>query len=223
MNKNQRKLHFAFGLLLLLVCCVASAHAQPARRTPRSSREPERQERPQRPQTEGAQVTYDRSVVEQGIKANSVLVRIRYKTEYGYKHESAFGGATGPTSCDAFSVVLAKSARPLREGYLIATVRDPQMTEQDGYYYCEFRVSELALDQDVTISTSVDDQGPWLGGTQAQPPSGWRRALTDNGTRTVTLTQSEPRATMNFEMVYEPMRETVDPRRPPGSLIIKKP
>jgi hypothetical protein len=211
MNKNQCKLFL--GVLLLLLIGVTSTHAQP----PRGSSQPSSGEERRRPQAGGAEV-YDQSVVERSLP-NSVLVRIRYKTEYGYKSETTYG-KPGPTSCSAFSVALAKPANPMRPGYLIPVNREDKMTEEYGYYFCRFLVTELALDQEVTIGASVDDQGPWLGGTQSQPPSGYRRALTDV-TRTVRLTQSEPRAEMNFEMFYEPTGEFIKSNKLPSDLIRK--
>lgn len=79
-----------------------------------------------------------------------------------------------------------------------------------------------SLNQDVTIGANVVDQESWLGGTQSHLPSGYQRVLTDRE-RTVTPTQSDPRATMNFEMIYEPKREFIQTQRPSGSSIIRKP
>src|SRR5688572_21387121 len=115
---NQCRIHFAFGTLLLLVCAATSTHAQPARGTDQSRPAEERR----RPPAEGEPQLYDRRVVDQSL-ANTVVVRIRYKTEYGYKSQYTYG-KPGPTSCSAFSVVLAKPARPLRPNYLIPVNRE---------------------------------------------------------------------------------------------------
>lgn len=219
MNKTQCQLRYVFGSLLLIVCCMEFAHAQPAAGTTRPSQPGEQRQRPgQGPRT------YDRGAIEQAIAQpfNSVLVRIRFKKEYGYKSESVRGGEPAVTSCDAFSVSLAKPARPAVPNVLIPVRRPENITEVHGYYHCEFLISGLALDQDVTVGASVDDQGPWQGGTQSHPASGYQRVLTDRE-RTATLTQSEPRATMNFEMIYEPRRDFVQPGRSSDSIYIRKP
>ena len=202
MNKTQ----YVFGLLLLIVCCMGSANAQPPAGTPSSPSGGQRG----RP----GQAADLRRGVEQALDQpyNSVLVRIRIRKEHGYKSESAQGGP-GLGSCDVFAVSLAKPARPAVENVLIPVRRPEMIREVQGYYFCEFLVSGLALDQDVTIGASVDDQGPWLDGAQSQVPSGSQRVLTDRE-RTVTLSQSNPRATMNFEVMYQPKGDRADPRRP---------
>ena len=216
MNKKQHQLRYAFGLLLFMVCCMECAYAQPPAGTPSSQPGGQRQ----RP-GQSADV-YDRRAAELANEQpfNSVLVRIRFRTEYGYKSESAQGGGPGLASCDVFSVALAKPARPSVANVLIPVRRPDRITENRGYYHCEFLVTGLALDQDVTIGASVDDQGPWLGGTQSQPPAGSQRVLSDRE-RTITLTQSDPRATMNFEVMYQPKGNVADPRRPSAPIYQK--
>lgn len=218
MNRKLRYIQYAVGLLILIVCGITSVHAQPPVGTPSGSPSGERR----RPRESTGPQTYDRSAVQQAVAQplNSVLVRIRYKTEYGYKSESAEAGKPGLASCDAFSVALAKPARPAVEGVLIPVRRPDKITEQYGYYFCDFLISGLATGQDVTISASVDDQGPWIGGPQSQLPANYQRVLTDRQ-RTVTLTESDPRATMNFEMYYEPRSDFVRPKPAPGSIIRK--
>ena len=209
MNKTQFPLRYVFGLLLMIVCCVSFAHAQPPAGTPSSSSG-------ERRRPAGDPRLYDRGVVERAIEqqpSNSVLVRIRFRKEYGYKSESAQGGA-GLGSCDVFSVSLAKPARPAEANVLIPVRRPDKISEVHGYYFCEFLVSGLALDQEVSIGASVDDQGPWLGGgTHSQVPANYQRVLTDRE-RSVRLTPSDPRATMNFEVMFEPKRAFIDTRRP---------
>lgn len=216
MNKNQHLLRNAFGLLLLMVCCIECAYAQPPAGTTPPTQPGEQRQRPGQ-----SADTYNRRAAEQAIEQpfNSVLVRIRFKKEYGYKSESAQGGP-GLATCDVFSVALAKHARPAVPNVLIPVRRPDKISEVHGYYHCEFLVSGLALDQDVTIGASVDDQGPWLAGTQSQVPAGSKRVLTDRE-RTVTLTPSDPRATMNFEVIYQPKGDYSDPKR--SSDYLRKP
>ena len=213
MNKNQSQLRYVFGLLVLIVCCMTSISAQPAAGTPSSS-SGERRRPGQMAET------MDSRAAAQAIAQplNSVLVRIRFKTTYGYKSESD-PGKPGLSSCDVFAVSLANAARPAQEGVLIPVIRPETISERHGYYFCEFLVSGLALNQDVSIAASIADQTRWLGGTQPEVPMGYRRTLTDRQ-RTVTLTESDPRATMNFEMFYEPTGDKV-PSKLPSDLIRK--
>ena len=215
MNKNQHLVRYALGLILLMVCCMECAYGQPPAGTTPPAQPGERQ----RPLQSADK--YDRGAVQQAIEQplNSVLVRIRFKKEYGYKSESARGGEPGLASCDVFSVALAKPARPAVPNVLIPVRRPEQISDRLGYYFCEFLITGLALDQEVTVGASVEDQEPWLGGT-APLPANYQRVLTDRE-RTATLTQSDPRATMNFEVMYEPRGQFVQPRRSSDSMIRK--
>ncbi len=222
MNKNTYKASITFNILLLLTGCVTSAYAQPAKGAPENpSRQPGQERR--RPNTEN----YDRGAAEQATEQplNSVRVSIRYKKELGYKSESGTGG-DGPTSCAAFSVRPESSIG--RNGVLIPVSFPGKMRDEHGYYYCDFIVSELPFDKKITIIASMaygeNPTEAWRGGSQPQPQSGWRRAV-DEGSRSVVLTTDEPRAVMNFEMVYQlyqPSDAREDPRRG-GRAIFSKP
>jgi hypothetical protein len=200
--------------LLLLICCVTSAHAQPAREEATHPEQPgEGRRRPRQPATGLFEPNIVREVTAQ--PPNSVRVEIRYNKDYGYSGSgSPFGSETGPTSCGSFSVNFAMDP-PAHQGTLIPITREPNMREADGYYVCDFLVSELPLNRNITISASLGEgdspTAAWQGGSQSQPPSGWRREVSD-GTRTAMLTESEPRASVSFEMVYVPTREFVEPR-----------
>lgn len=224
MNKNTYKASIAFNILLLLACCVTSAYAQPAKGAPENpSRQPGQERR--RPNTEN----YDRGAVEQATTQplNSVHVTIRYKNEFGYKWESGTVAGTGPTSCAAFSVSPDISIG--RQGVLVGVFRDDnKMRDEHGYYYCDFLVSDLPFDKQITITAKLQDDGmteAWRGGSRPQPASGWRRVV-DEGSRTVMLTTNDPRATMNFEMVYQlyqPSGARQEPRRARGTSVLGKP
>lgn len=223
MNKNTYKASIAFNILLLLAGCVTSAYAQPAKGAPENpSRQPGQERR--RPNTEN----YDRGAVAQAIAENQVHVTIRYKKEYGYKSESGPVAGTGPNSCSAFSVRPNISIG--RGGVLIPVYvhGEPKMREVHGYYYCDFLVSELPFDKQITITAEMWKDSlteAWRGGSQPQPAAGWQRVV-DEGSRTVTLTPNEPRATMNFEMVYQVDQPSLDsgkPRTSVGQPIFRKP
>lgn len=215
MNKKHYRFRNIPGFLLLIICCGTFAQAQPASGSTQPSQPGNERQRPNQ-----SADRFDRSAVEQAIEQpyNSVLVRIRFKKEYGYKSESAQGGP-GLGSCDAFTIGLANAVRPSVPNVLIPIRRPERISEVHGYYHCEFLISGLALDQDVTVNASVDDQEPWLGSTQPLP-SGYQRALTDQQ-RTVSLSQGMPRATMNFEVIYVPRSKFVEPRRSSNPLLRK--
>jgi hypothetical protein len=220
MKEINHKSFAILGSLLLLVCCVTSAHAQPARGEVTRPEQPgEERRRPQQPATG----LFDPSRVREVTRPpNSVRVEIRYNKDYGYSGSSGspFGGETGPSSCGSFSVDFVVDP-PARQEMLIPLTREHIMREADGYYVCDFHISELPLNHEVRISAKlgegVSPTEAWQGGSQSQPPSGWRREIQD-GTKTVTLTESEPRTSVSFEMVYVPTREFVEPRPPRNRL-----
>jgi hypothetical protein len=137
---------------------------------------------------------------------NSIRVEIRYNKEYGYKDNSSAFGRTGPQSFDAFAV----DANPYgsrRPEKLIPITINSRMIEVGGYYVCDYLISELPLDQAITVSVSLANRyAPterWHGGSQPQPPPGQQRLILEP-TRSVTLTRRKSRATLVFEMVYAP-------------------
>ncbi len=219
MRENKLKRNVLLGWFMLLVCCAISLQAQEPAGAPGRPASGERR----RPRTEAA-VTYDRAAAAEATTQplNSVRVLIRYKKEYGYKSESGAFGGTGPTSCAAFSVLAATTAAT-RPGRRITYTSNEQMTEQHGYYFCEFLASELPVDQEIRINANLVDgrevpTEAWRGGEQSQPPAGWWRTI-DEGSRTITLSAAQPRATMAFEMVYKPKPL----RTSPASPLIRKP
>ena len=180
--------------LLLLVCCVTSAHAQPAREEATHPEQPgEGRRRPRQPAPE----MFDPNIVREATTQppNSVRVEIRQNKESGSQSES------GPTSCEAFDVDFT----PTRSGeVLIPLVREPNMREAEGYYVCNFLIPGLPLNQEITISASV-------GEPNSPTSSGWQRQIQD-GRRIMRLTESEPRASLSFEMVYVQVGDLVRPR-----------
>ena len=116
MKQNHCRFTIALGSLLLLACLTPNLNAQEPpgpKRTPRSGEQRQRQpapDSPQRPQTAGVVQAYQPGLAQ---PFNSVRVLIRYKKQYGYKSDFTYGERR-PTSCSAFSVELAKPARPVR-------------------------------------------------------------------------------------------------------------
>ena len=159
---------------------------------------------------------------------NTVKVRVRYKKELGYKGDANAFGDVGPTSCNAFSVSAAfGSGRPRNP---VRVSSDSRMEDAGGYYVCSYLVSDLPLDQTITIAAGMSSNSlgtePWRGGSLSQPSPGQQRTIiivsgraptlaAPAGTldaprrgplqlNSVTLTQTQPRATLSFEMVYGP-------------------
>jgi hypothetical protein len=155
---------------------------------------------------------------------NSILVRVQYKKEYGYKSDSGVFAGSGPSSCDAFSI----SAQPdpsVRPGNLYGVHKTDKMRELSGFYVCDFLATDLPLNARIKVGVDLTDHRnlpfeAWKGGSQAQPPPGEQRTIIMVGARTsrerrahddtVMLTEAQPSATRVFEMVYAP-----SPFKPP--------
>jgi len=185
MNKSSYKLSIIFSSLLLLICCMTITYAQQA--NPRKAE------------------TFNRTVIEAVVEPRgSVSISIKYKKEYGYKSDS---NEAGPTSCQVFSV-FARQYPSGRQDRPYPVTAEPKMRESDGYYVCEYVVNELPLNVSIQATASLagarDEFATeaWQGGSQSQPPAGWRRVITWNTTTVVTLTKEKPTATVDFEMVY---------------------
>lgn len=146
----------------------------------------------------------DRINVEEPVPADAIRVNLRYRKDYGYKGSTNAFGDVGPTSCDAFSVNVSAGDNNVRQKYLINISSDFTMKEVGGYYVCAYLISELPLNETIRISLTVARDTatePWNGGKDAQPPAGQQRTILD-GKRNVTLNESQPSATLIFEMVY---------------------
>jgi hypothetical protein len=155
----------------------------------------------------------DRIRAEDTVPANAIRVTVRYRKEYGYKGDTNAFGDVAPTSCDAFSVNVAVGDSAVRPGNPIPISSDFKMEEVSGEYVCSYLVSELPLNETIRVGVSLSRSlvaGQWKGGSESQPPPGQQRTILD-ATRTLTLTVSNPRAALSFEMVYAPL-----PLKPPN-------
>ena len=154
-----------------------------------------------RPRTPGEVTAIDNSQ-----PANSIRVSIRYRKEYGYKNNSGLF-VKGPTSCEGFAIS-AKPTSPGRLESLIGIHTDSSMRESNGQYVCDFLVTDVPLNREIGVRADVSNSpawltDAWLGGSEPQPLPGHQRMIR-NGIQNVTLTDSAPRATLVFEMVYAP-------------------
>jgi hypothetical protein len=137
---------------------------------------------------------------------NSIMVRVRYKKEYGYKADTNAFGNIGPTSCSAFSVSSALSGDAARQRRPRPISNDSRMAEVGDFYLCTYIVSDIPLDQPITVSVAMggdDVMGEWKGGSVPQPPARQQRVVLDP-TRTAVLNAVQPRARLSYEMVYAP-------------------
>jgi hypothetical protein len=91
---------------------------------------------------------------------------------------------------------------------------------EGGYYVCRYAIVNLPLNRTIKLELDINPSylpydyrgfdrsvrltAPWVGGTQPQPPPGYQRTI--KGNRDFTLTNSATRATVDFEIVYEPIR-----------------
>jgi hypothetical protein len=155
---------------------------------------------------------------------------IRWKKEYGLP--SIDGGRTPDkaTNCTAIRVqatVQEGTAGPFGKavgvGY-IALQNEP--TEENGYYICSYSITDrnhdLPRNRVITISAFLGPYaspglnqalitGAWFGESirttqrlnRLQPPAGYQRVPI--GGRGITLTDSTPRVTVDFEIVYRPV------------------
>jgi len=139
---------------------------------------------------------------------NTIKVSVRYKREYGYLSDTNAFGNVGPTSCNAFSVSIAFGDGSVGQGNPARITGDSKMEEASGYYFCNYLVSDVPLDQPVRVSVDLSRVEPtavWKGGSQGQPPPGQQRTIIIVSGREggpLILTATQPRARQLFEMVY---------------------
>ena len=219
MLKLTHKLFLIVGTGLLLLACAGldiQAQDQPpdarARMSPPSpTPTPLPTPNPQAPIRKGSKVQFP-----------GIYGRIRWKKEYGLP--SIDGGRTPDkaTNCTAIRVqatvqegTLGPFGKAVDVGY-IALQNEP--TEEDGYYICSYSITDrnndLPRNRVVTISAFLGPYaspglnqalitGAWFGASAPQPPPGYQRVVI--GGRGITLTDSAPRATVDFEVVYRPV------------------
>ena len=153
-------------------------------------------------------ISSDRSRIEIGPKIqqpNSIRVAVRYKKEYGYKSNEGLLGP-GPSSYSAFKITVWVDTTSRRiDPFLISN--DGRMRDSGGFYICDYLVSDLPLNETIIITISLADPRitpfeTWKGGSQTQPPRGYRRVIL-NATQRVRLTESKPSASVVFDMVYD--------------------
>ena len=138
---------------------------------------------------------------------NTILVRVRYKKDFGYIGDTSAFGLIGPSSCGAFSVWVGAADGSARLRHPIPINSDLKMEDTGGYYLCSYLASQIPLDQTMRVDVVVSGDnavGPWIRGDAAQPPPGQHRIIL-NGSREATLNAIQSRARLSFEMAYAPI------------------
>ena len=204
----------AVGGFLLLACAAFLIQAQekpPDARARRSPPTPAPTPNPQAPIRKGSKVQFP-----------GIYGRIRWKKEYGLP--SIDGGRTPDkaTNCTAIRVQATVQegapgtfGKAVNVGY-IGLQNEP--TEENGYYICSYSITnrnnDLPRNRVITISAFLGPYasaelnqalitGAWFGAGAPKPPPGNQRVVT--GGRGITLTDSAPRVTVDFEVVYRPV------------------
>ncbi len=134
----------------------------------------------------------------------SIRIQVRYPAAYGYRDAAGLFDR-GPNSCAAFYISASPTA-DLRPRGPTRIDTQPAMRNASGMYTCEYLIHDQPIGTAVVVRVAMSDQRAagsetWLGGSNAQPPSGQRRAIAD-GTRQVLLTSERPSASLQFEMAY---------------------
>lgn len=213
--KTSRLLLFILSSLLPLLCVTINAQAQnKERQLERAARTP---------------ADPDNRI----SRLPGISVQTRWKKDYGLPYNNRSGStAAYPSPCDSVvfvyrSKTMVPDRNPNQAGRVswrdvgAWTYANPTINAaEDGeYYVCRYSISDLPLDRTISIEADINPSflppayngfdksvrltAPWVGGSQPQPPPGYQRVLIGN--RQVTLTEKQPRATVDFELAYRPL------------------
>lgn len=167
-------------------------------------------------------ITSNERIRQTGQFSRGIFGKISWKVEYGFP--SVDGGATAAKelNCTAFRVLAS-----VQEGAsgtfgnaenvgFFAT--DPEPAQVNGYYVCNYKLADTNQDfphgKPITVKAILGPyasaqlnqaltQGAWYGDGNPKPSPGHERVPV--GARAVTLTDAEPRATVDFVLEYRPL------------------
>jgi hypothetical protein len=223
MMRAIRFLLFTISSSMLLTGLVVSAQAQKPKPTPNP-----RDKILTRPNDRVRIPTEALSV----IPPFSVRGKIRWRKAYGVIPTGPDTRDPSPLPCGHFFVAAMKMgpAAPGSLGGRLTTVattpnlpnKITQGPDEGDYYVCNYIIPDLPKDTNLVILAGMGGtlllpqmdtdayywRNPWIGGSQPQPPPGYERVF--KGGQNVTLTNNVSRMSVDFEMVYGPMRQ--DPR-----------
>jgi hypothetical protein len=217
MSDAKHFLYLGRNAILITICAVISAQAQQ-----RDPNQPRPTPTPTTiPRVPGDVITRKPNGTRL-LNLTGVYGTIRWKKVLGLPFDSSRVRPPFPI-CDVFRVLLTtqEPGSPgtfgqARTAYYGASGK---LTEDTRDYVCSYEITRLngvSLPHNQTMVISADlDSGvlrgqenkPWSVGSDASPPPGQQRAIIIIGGRTnngITLTDNQPRATVDFEMVYRP-------------------
>lgn len=216
MVSTKRFLLFTISSIMLLMCMGLSASAQNPQPTPNINDPVMRFPRDRsRLPTEVLRIT----------PAWSVSGKIRWRKEYGQVPAGPVSTTASFDLCGQhFAAALKSVGQPGSFATLKLVAYTPDLpnkivpvNEPGDYYVCSYTILNLPKNTNLLIMAGLGgvlllpqvDQAPyyhttpWIGGSQPQPPPGYDRVFI--GSKSVTLTDAAPRATVDFEMVYQPL------------------
>jgi hypothetical protein len=167
--------------------------------------------------------TSDGGKIISSAQPQGIYGQIRWKKDLGLPYDESVERPPYPI-CNMFQLLLnmQEPGSPgtfgaTRTAYYRATGKP---TEDGRYYVCNYEITKLngvalPLQRMMVVTVELDpavlrgrENRPWSVGSDASPPPGQQRAIIIIGGRTnngVTLTNNQPRATLDFEMVYRPI------------------
>jgi len=224
MSNTKQFLHLALSTILIVAGAAIGIRAQ--QRDPNQPR-PTPTPTPTPPIKTGNRrvvtTTSDVGRVVSPTTMPGIYGQIRWKKELGLPFDPSRVRPPYPI-CNMFQVLL-KMQEPGAPGTFGVTrtayYRASGKPSEDGHYYvCGFEITKLngvalPLEQTMVITAELDtavlrgrENGPWSVGSEASPPPGQQRTIIIIGGRTnngVTLTNNQPRAAVDFEIVYRPI------------------
>lgn len=222
MNRSK----FFLGVLgsgILLVCFGDSGDAQyrdPNSR-PSPTPTPAPAARPLKPVKPGQM---SGALSQSGNQLPGIYGQIRWKRELGLPSTDS-GSSADTTNCGAIRIRATVQERTASGDFQQRDVGHYRIqdapTESNGYYICNYFFTdrndafELPRNRAITVSGRLGAfadanlnaalaSQPWFGEGRPQPPPGFQRVLI--GSRELTLTDTQARSNVDFEVTYRPVR-----------------
>ena len=213
---------FTIGLVLLLACTTLGVRAQ--------QRDPNQPRPTPTPTPTPVIKTGNRRVVtttrDEGASVSptrmpGIYGQILWKKELGLPYDASRVRAPYPV-CSIFRVRItvqdAGSPGTFGTTRILSNFNlSGSPTENGGYYACSYDFPDKGLlprNRPMVVSAELDsrvlrgsENGTWSIGSDPQPPPGQQRTIIIIGGReaAVTLSDNQPHATLDFEMVYRPI------------------